>query len=172
MNVTEAGWKLGGTGPAGGVASPAVLAGLVGLDWLGDGDVCWLAELSGCCVPLGLADPCPAATLAGTGDGVRFSAITFGTATATAAATAAADAMVTASLRSFRRRARRVISSKVPGGGGSGCTCWLSQLSSGSRSSLPDVIASPPFHRHRSSARPRARRAPPSAASWHGTDRP
>src|SRR5215470_13202755 len=49
MNVTEAGWKLGGIGPAGGVAGTAVLAWLTGLDWLGDGDgdACWLAELSG-----------------------------------------------------------------------------------------------------------------------------
>src|ERR1700677_1168824 len=59
---------------------------------------------------------------------------------ATAAATAAADTMVTASLRTFRRRARRVISSNVPGGGGSGWACWLSPRASGARSSLASTV--------------------------------
>jgi len=78
-------------------------------------------------------DEPPAARLAPVdGLGVRCSERPAGTATATAAATAAADATETAALRNLRRRARLVISSKVPGGGGSGRTCWFSQRSSGS----------------------------------------
>src|SRR5689334_22718678 len=39
MNVTEEGWKLAGTGPAGGDTTPTELAELVGLGvWLEDGD--------------------------------------------------------------------------------------------------------------------------------------
>ena len=45
-------------------------------------------------------------------------------------------------LRILRRRARLVISSKVPDGGGSGRTCWFSQRSSGS-SSLSAGIGPP-----------------------------
>src|SRR5689334_4252268 len=63
---------------------------------------------------------------------VRCSEVLSGTATPTAAATAAADATESTALRILRRRARLVISSKVPGGGGSGATCWFSQRSSAS----------------------------------------
>src|SRR6185437_666244 len=83
-------------------------------------------------VPLGVAFLPSATALV---DGVvRCSEVLSGTATPTAAATAAADATVTTALRILRRRARLVISSKVPGGGGSGVTCWFSQRSSASRS--------------------------------------
>jgi hypothetical protein len=50
-----------------------------------------------------------------------------GTATPTAAATTAAPATEITALRTLRRLARLVISSKVPEGGGSGRTCWFSQ---------------------------------------------
>jgi hypothetical protein len=132
MNVTEEGWKLAGTGPAGGDTALAELAGLE--VWLGDGDdVSRLAVLLGDCETLWLAALCPAAGFTGTEEVVRFIEVSAGTATTAAAATAAADTTVTVSLRIFRRRARRVIISKVPGGGESGCTCSSSQLSSGSR---------------------------------------
>ena len=52
--------------------------------------------------------------------GDRCSDMPTGTATPIAAATAAADATEITALRILRRRARLVISSKVPEGGGSG----------------------------------------------------
>jgi hypothetical protein len=133
MNVTEEGWKLAGTGPAGGDSTLAELPGL-GV-WLGacDGDDVSKFALLGDCETLWLAALCPAAGFTGTEEVVRCIEVSAGTATTTAAATGAADTTVTVSLRIFRRRARRVIISKVPGGGESGCTCSSSQLSSGSR---------------------------------------
>jgi hypothetical protein len=124
---------LAGTGPDGGDSTLAELAGL-GV-WLADCDGDGVSKLAllGDCETLWLAALCPAAGFTGTEEVVRCIEVSAGTATTTAAATAAADTTVTVSLRIFRRRARRVIISKVPGGGESGCTCSSSQLSSGSR---------------------------------------
>ena len=69
---------------------------------------------------------------------------TWGTVTAAATITAAEVAVI-ASLRILRRRARRLISSKVPGGGGSGLMRSLSQSSSrrgGQPSRSPSAVFS------------------------------
>src|SRR6266404_7224823 len=141
--VTEVGWKFAGTGPpAGALAEKLPLAGLVGVG---------VGLLSACVRPaagVGLAalafgfigsvdelDGFPAA-MPPSWDGLRCSVSTVGTAKTATAATAAADVSVTASLRSLRRRARLVISSNVPEGGGSGRTSRSSQSSS---PSLPGV---------------------------------
>src|SRR5262249_21310576 len=135
--VTELGCKLGGRYPptAGAGFVVAVLRGVAApLDAgrVGSTLGCLVADPSVdfvAAVPLGAA---PFARLALVGVGFRRSDMLTGTATPTAAATAAAEATEITALRILRRRARLVISSKVPAGGGSGRTCWFSQRSSGS----------------------------------------
>src|SRR5438132_12336162 len=111
MKVTEVGRKWGGTrGPDTAVGRDDADGSGVLLPW----------------PPAGVAEEeCLAATPeAGAGLTCRFT--TCGTVTAAATITAAAPA-VSASLPSLRRRARRLISSKVPGGGGRGSIRSLSQ---------------------------------------------
>jgi hypothetical protein len=127
--VAEEGWKSGGRYPAAADPEWAVPdAALL--------DVAWIASLlptaSGDCVaPLELTG-FPASRLVLVGVVVRWSDMPTGTAMPTTAATAAALATETTALRTRRRRARLVISSKVPDGGSSGRTCWSSQRSSAS----------------------------------------
>src|SRR5215469_6087420 len=124
-NVTDTGWKLGGTGPDG----PAAVIG----EFDGVGGVYLLPVPAGCAVPPLGVGRWPLAAGPATWVGVTRSDISGGVTTTATATTAAADATLIASLRSLRRRARRVISSKVPSGGGSGRTCCSSQPSSRSR---------------------------------------
>src|SRR5271165_1051836 len=124
MNVTEVGRKLAGTGAAID-------------DDEGRGTV---ADDSVRPVPVGVAVAgCPACA-ADVGFGFSTRRLTtWGTVTAAATITAA-EVAVMASLRILRRRARRLIRSKVPGGGGSGLMRWLSQSSTSSRRSAISLL--------------------------------
>ena len=119
MNVTEVGRKLAGTDAG---SDPA------GSDGRGVA-----ADDSAWPCPVGVAEEeCPAAA-ADVVFGLSTGRLTtWGTVTAAATITAAVVAVM-ASLRILRRRARRLISSKVPGGGGSGLIRSLSQSSTLSR---------------------------------------
>ena len=119
MNVTEVGRKLAGTGAAvddgegrGTVADDSVRPGPVAVA---------VAECPACAADVGFWFSTGRLT-------------TWGTVTAAATITAA-EVAVMASLRILRRRARRLIRSKVPGGGGSGLMRSLSQASTSSRRS-------------------------------------
>src|SRR5579863_548776 len=117
MNVTELGRKFDGTG--GGTAA------------LASADDAVLAPLLACAGGVGVAER-PLAAGAAVG-GFSTGRLTIcGTATAAATTTAAAPAP-TASLRYLRCRARFLISSNVPGGGGSGSIRPSSQESRSSR---------------------------------------
>ncbi len=114
----------------GGAAGGAALGGAVSGVGCGVADACcrwwWLPaeEVSPTCAPLGF------------GPGPRFSWVMTSRGTvAITAMTAAAVAAATAALVTLRRRARFLISSKVPGGGGSGWIWARIQLSSSSRGS-------------------------------------
>ena len=118
--VTEVGRKSAGTGAGTGTAELA--AG---------------ADPPRLLLPVGVAAddcPCPACA-ADVGPGLSTGNLTtWGTVTAAATMTAA-EVAVMASLRYLRRRARRLISSNVPGGGGSGSIRPLSQASTSLRRS-------------------------------------
>ena len=118
-NVTEVGRKSGGTG-----------AGRDAADGDGRGAD---ADDSARPAPVGVAVAgCPASA-ADVGEVFSTGRLTtWGTVTAAATITAA-EVAVMASLRILRRRARRLIRSKVPGGGGSGLMRSLSQASRSSR---------------------------------------
>src|ERR1700685_2190343 len=131
--VTEVAWKLPG---AGGARGGAELDGTA--DGVGDGRCC----------PDGLAeDVFPAAAPLEAGPGPTFSwVITSRGTTAMTAMPAPAPAAAAAARVTLRRRARFLISSKVPGGGGSGCTWACIQASRSSRGSgicVPEGRAQP-----------------------------
>src|SRR6185295_3603314 len=115
--VTEVGRKLPGTG-----AGPAGTAELAAAEALPEALL--LAE--------GTVDRLWAPAGAAAGFGFSTGRLTtWGTVTAAATITAAEPAVM-ASLRYLRRRALRLISSNVPGGGGRGSIRWLSQASTSS----------------------------------------
>src|SRR5579875_969094 len=134
MNVTEVGWKLGGTcwyggdwrsgaPPAGGGDAGDVAAGLLRV-----GDECGRGEA------IVVGETLPALTPpAWPREGSRPESAC-GTVTAPATTTAA-PAPATSARLAFRRRAFRLTRSKVPGGGCSGSTSASSQASISSRGS-------------------------------------
>ncbi len=118
-NVTEVAAKLGG---AAGWADAAGVGLGVGL-------------VSRCGVEAPADSVCPAAAPLAAGPGFSWLMASRGT-VATTAMAAATPAAATAALVTFRRRARFLISSNVPGGGGKGRTCALIHWSSSSRGSV------------------------------------